>query len=376
MKIFLLNADPPFFQKGYALRRNRIWPPITLAIIAQGLEYAGHDIRLVDANARHMKDKEVIKAIGQFRPDLFIFSSDRHDAWQLPVPSHEYIRQFFDTYTWAGAVADTVAMIGPHGTLFPEEILKTIPSIDYVIQGEPEQKTLDFVKALDQGEPRSAGGICFLSSNGELRSNPDPGFVEDLDSLPLPAYHLLPMDLYRDNTAPDRKFGVVPTSRGCPMKCIFCSKTMYGSKFRTRSIENVLSELDLLVRQYGVGRIFFHDQLFLFKRKRIETLLQAMIDCRYDITWRCQTRIFSLDREILELMKRAGCTEAHVGLESTAPSVQKALNKSDADIDKFREVHALGRELGISISPNMIIGLPNETYDTVMESARFYNSMG
>jgi radical SAM superfamily enzyme YgiQ (UPF0313 family) len=151
---------------------------------------------------------------------------------------------------------------------------------------------------------------------------------------------------------------------------------MYGSKFRTRSIENVLEELDLLIHRFDVGRIFFHDQLFLFKRKRIQTLLEAIIEKRYNITWRCQTRLFSLDQEILELMKRSGCTEVHVGLETTSPSVQKAMRKSDADIETFKDIYEIGRKIGISISPNMMIGLPNDTLETVLESARFYNSMG
>jgi radical SAM superfamily enzyme YgiQ (UPF0313 family) len=376
MKIFLLNADPPFFQKGFAMRRNRAWPPITLGIIAQALENAGHDLRLVDANATHLKDKEVLRELHRFRPALFIYSSDRHDAWQLPLPSHGYIEKFFKAYAAGPHRAESVVMIGPHGTLFPDALLERIEAVDYVVRGEPEQKTIDLVKALEAGEPRGAEGISFRKSDGTLEHRPDPGFVEDLDALPFPAYHLLPMHLYRDNTAPERAFAVVPTSRGCPMTCVFCTKAMYGSRFRTRSVENVLDELDLLVRRHAVGRVFFHDQLFLFKRPRVEALLTALIERGYDITWRCQTRLFSLDQKILDLMKRAGCTEVHVGLESAAPSVQKALKKSDADLEKFKEIHALGAEMGVKISPNMIIGLPNDTYDTVMESARSYHAMG
>ncbi|MHC4942403.1 MAG: B12-binding domain-containing radical SAM protein [Planctomycetota bacterium] len=376
MKIFLLNSDPPFFKKGVALRRNRVWPPITLAIIAQGLEQAGHDIRLVDANATHLKNRKVLREIELFKPDLLIYSSDRHDAWQLPLPSHAYIEEFFLAHEKCKNKAETVLMIGPHSTLFPDTVLSTIPGVDFAIRGEPEQKTLDFVEALQREEPRSAAGVSFRKENGEVTNNPDPGFVEDLDLLPMPAYHLLPMDLYRDNTAPDKKLGVIPTSRGCPMKCIFCSKIMYGSRYRIRSIENVLEEVDLLVRRYGVRSIFFHDQILTFKRKRTEELLHALVERNYDLTWRCQTRIFTLDEDLLELMKKAGCVTVHVGLESTDPKVQSAMQKTDADIDKFKELYALGQKIGVTIAPNMIIGLPNDTRESIMESARFYHDLG
>lgn len=375
MRIFLLNPEPPYYQGRLVMRRNRVFPPITLAIIAQGLERAGHDIRLMDANALHLGDKEILAEIQSFKPDLLIYSSDRHDAWQLPLPDHKYMEDFFRAYSGKAEPAP-VLMIGPHGTLFPDTILKTIPAVDYLVRGEPELKTLDFVEAFAGDEPRKADGISFAKANGEIVHNPDPGFVEDLDALPLPAYHLLPMDLYRDSRAPDRRFGLVVTSRGCPMSCIFCSKSMYGSKFRIRAIENVLEEVDLLIRRYGVGRIFFHDQILLFKRERIEELLEALIERRYDLTWRCQTRLFNLDKEILELMKKSGCTEIHVGLESISPEVQSAVKKKDADVDKFIEMYELGKEMGVSISPNMIIGLPNDTYESVMESARFYHDLG
>jgi radical SAM superfamily enzyme YgiQ (UPF0313 family) len=376
MKIFLLNPEPPYYRSRLVMRRNRVWPPITLAIIANGLELAGHDVRLLDANALHKKNPEIVKAIRSFAPDLLIYSSDRHDAWQLPVPDNGYIEAFFKALETGRADVETSLVIGPHGTLFPETILDTIPAIDFLVRGEPEEKVLSFVEALQEGEPRSAKGISYRKGNKEVVHNEDPGFIQDLDALPLPAYHLLPMHLYRDNTAPDRRFGLVVTSRGCPMACIFCSKSMYGSRFRTRSIEKVLEEVDLLVRRYQVGRIFFHDQILLLKRDRIETLLQGLVERKYDLTWRCQTRLANLDREILLLMKKAGCTEVHVGLESISPEVRQAVKKTDGDTEKFVDMHRLGEELGISISPNMIIGLPNETYETVMESARFYTGMG
>jgi len=377
MKIFLLNPEPPYFKSRLVMRRNRIFPPITLAIIAKALEEEGHDIRLVDANALHLKEDDILGHILEFKPDLLIYSSDRHDAWQLPVPSNTYISEFLEAFAGIRTGSDTrVLVIGPHGTLFPDLLLDTLPRIDYLVRGEPEQKTLDFVKALEKGDPESSPGISFRKADGTVVHNPDPGFVEDLDLLPMPAYHLLPMVVYRDNTAPDRGFGLVLTSRGCPMSCIFCSKSMYGSKFRTRSIDKVLEEVDLLVRRFGVRRIFFHDQILLFKRERIEKLLNALIDNHYDLTWRCQTRLFTLDEEILGLMKKAGCTEIHVGLESISSEVQRAVKKKDAGIEKFKEIHDLGKKIGISISPNMIIGLPNETRETVMESARFYNAMG
>jgi len=376
MKIFLLNPEPPYFRKRFVMRRNRVWPPITLAIIANSLEQSGHDIRLMDANALHKKNSEIIQELRSFNPEMLIYSSDRHDAWQLPVPDNGYIKKFFSDLDKSRIQIETKVLIGPHGTLFPENLLTQIPSIDFLVRGEPEIKVLDFIEAFENGSHHQAKGISYRKENNDIVNNEDPGFIEDLDLLPLPAYHLLPMHLYQDNTTPGLGFGLVVTSRGCPMACVFCSKSMYGSKFRVRSIPTVLEEVDLLVQRYGVKRIFFHDQILLFKKPRIEEFLKEIISRRYDLSWRCQTRLFNLDTDILKLMKKAGCTEIHVGLESISQKVRKAINKADTDTEKFLEIHKLGEEIGISISPNMIIGLPNETYETVMESARFYNELG
>jgi radical SAM superfamily enzyme YgiQ (UPF0313 family) len=376
MKVFLLNPETPHFQRRFVMRRNRIFPPISLAIIAQGLERSGHDIRLLDANARQLKNAQVVREISRFRPDLLIYSSDRHDAWQLPVPDHGYMKSFFKALEEEATGPRDTVIIGPHGTLFPEVLLEDLPSVRYLIRGEPEEKTLDFVEALEGGSPLAAAGLSYRDEGNKPVHNADPGFIQDLDALPLPAYHLLPMDLYRDNTAPKHRFGFLVTSRGCPMSCIFCSKSMYGSDFRTRSIDKVMEEVDLLVNRYRVGRIFFHDQIFLFKRKRIEVLLGRLIERRYALTWRCQTRLFTLDAEMLKRMKQAGCTEIHVGLESISSDVQKAVKKKDADIEKFQEIYEMGKEIGISIAPNMIIGLPNETPESVLESARYYHDRG
>ena len=376
MRIFLLNPEPPYYRRGLVLRRNRVWPPISLAIIAAGLEKAGHDVRLHDANVSRWSNRRIMDELSAYGPDLLIFSTDRHDAWQLPVPDHGYIEQFFADFEAQGTPAERILVIGPHGTLYPDALIDHIPSIDFVIRGEPEEKTLAFVEALADGDPFDAGGLTYRCASGNAKHNPDPGFIRDLDALPLPAYHLLPMHDYRDNTAPDHRFGLVVTSRGCPMACIFCSKSMYGNRFRTRSVGHVLDEVDLLVKKYGVKRIFFHDQILLHKRKRIETLLDELIRRRYGITWRCQTRLANLDREILERMAKAGCTEVHVGLESISAEVRKAVKKNDQDRDRFLKLNALGEELGVRISPNMIIGLPGETYESVLETARFYTDMG
>ena len=348
MKVFLFNPEPPYFRRGLVLRRNRIFPPISLAIIARVLEEAGHEVLLLDANALHIRDRDAFREVRRFRPDLLIYSSDRHDAWQLPVPSHDYIAAFFRGLgAWIEDETETL-LIGPHAALFPEVLFEEVPGLRWIVRGEPEEKTARFVEALEKGEPEAAPGVSFRR-RGEVVHNPDPGFVEDLDALPMPAYHLLPMDRYRDNTAPGLPFGLVVTSRGCPMTCVFCSKSMYGSRFRTRSIDKVLEELDLLVTRFGVRRVFFHDQILLYRRPRIEKLLQAMIDRNWRLSWRCQTRLFTLDEEILALMRRAGCTEVHVGLESAAAEVQQGMHKADADVDRFLAIHEAGRKLGVAV---------------------------
>jgi radical SAM superfamily enzyme YgiQ (UPF0313 family) len=202
---------------------------------------------------------------------------------------------------------------------------------------------------------------------------PDPVKYADF---PSPAWHLLPMDRYHDAAAPTVPFAMLETSRGCPMPCGYCYKQMFGDRQSKRKPEQVLDEVQEVVERYGVRRIMFQDQIFTLDRKHTTAICEGLIarGLAAKIEWRCQTRLNGMKNELLKLMRDAGCVELYTGLETGSEAIQGEISK--LTLAEFLAYRDFGESVGLKISPNMILGLPGETYDTAMESILFFHRLG
>jgi radical SAM superfamily enzyme YgiQ (UPF0313 family) len=205
------------------------------------------------------------------------------------------------------------------------------------------------------------------------KDEPDPVKYADF---PSPAWHLLPMDRYRDNPAPDVPFAMLETSRGCPMPCGYCYKQMFGDRQSKREPSQVLDEVQEVVERFGVRRIMFQDQIFTLDRKHTTAVCQGLIErgLAAKIEWRCQTRLNGMKNELLKLMHDAGCAEIYTGLETGSDTIQGEISK--LTLEEFLAYRDYGESIGLRISPNMILGLPGETYETAMESILFFHRLG
>lgn len=379
MKIVLVSPPVAPFRFGSVLLKTRNWQPYSLAIVAAGLEQLGHEVRIFDGHALGWSNEETVKNVVAAQPDVLLYSSARHDAWELPTPDYKFIFEFFDKLRAAagGKINFTVTVEGPHGTLEPDRLFRGIPELKYLARHEPEEPLLELFKNReDPGAIRNIHDISWRGADGVVHHNPDGRALENLDALPLPAFHLLPMDRYREHGGAEMPFSIVVTSRGCPMPCGYCFKEMFGSKLRLRSIPSVIAELELLINKYGVKRVYFHDQIFTLNRRRTHELCEAIIAAglHKKFSWRCQTRLNGMKEETLQIMKTAGCVEIQTGLESAAPEIQERILKlSIADFVKNRE---FGERIGLRISPNNVIGLPGETLATALASLKFYHRLG
>ncbi len=377
MKISIVNPHIPVFQRNYAFRKTRRWQPLSTAIVAAWLEARGWEIDFVDAHVEDLDDATVVRRVKEFAPDVLYYSTERTDAWELPIPDTAYIEGFFREAEGQGLTASHVLLEGPHGSIFPEDMLKRLPAVDACLRGETEPVSFAALAAIEEGTPWSAvKSVSWRDDAGAIHHNEDDPAPLKYKDFPSPAWHLLPMDRYRDNAAPDVPFAMLETSRGCPMPCGYCYKQMFGDRQSKRDPEQVLDEVQEVVERYGVRRIMFQDQIFTLDRRHTAAVCQGLIDrgLAEKIEWRCQTRLNGMKNELLKLMRDAGCVEIYTGLETGSDTIQKEISK--LTLEEFLNYRDYGESIGLTISPNMILGLPGETYETAIESIRFFHKLG
>jgi anaerobic magnesium-protoporphyrin IX monomethyl ester cyclase len=264
-------------------------------------------------------------------------------------------------------VANIVKQVNPeirvvvgsyHPTFCAEQVLRN-PDIDFAVVGEGEIPFLKLIKEIQADSPKweSVPSLCYRDKEGTIRRTPPAGRLDNLDDLPFPARDLVMFsnyDFYRVHS--------VITARGCPYRCSFCSdQYFYPGKMRRRSLENVLKELVHLKETYPqMDYVDFVDGTFTYDRKYLEDLCQALIDRKLNISWRCTARYDTIDREMLKLMKKSGCTALYIGLESGSDEVLKELKKN-MSVSSIVEASKIVRDAGIISVTSMLLGSPNES---------------
>ncbi len=247
------------------------------------------------------------------------------------------------------------------------------PSLDYIVEGEPN----DTIYELARGAPleRILGLGYRAKPNGVWSHNPSRPMQVDLDELPFPKWELLP---YREYKLPASSMrGDVPylpmlSSRGCPIGCHYCPYPVgQGLKWRKRSAENVVDEMEHLVRDLGVRYILLRDPMFSFNQRRVHAICDEIVHRGLEFEWKCETRVDFLKAPTLRAMAAAGCTGVNFGVESADVEIQKSVGRAPIDQEKFRQTIALCRELGIDTFAFFIIGLPGDTVTSILKTIRF-----
>ncbi len=321
-----------------------------------------------------LNDKEIIERIESYLPEVVV----------ITVPFSGWSSAAFGVAALVKRVSKetTTVLIGLHPSARPTECLRQ-PNVDFVVIGEPEKTVLELASFLEQGrrnELHKVKGIGFVE-NGETKINASRPFIEDLDSLPFPARHLLPMKQFFEAAAKMpisgnlRKPSVrMLTSRGCPYGCIFCSNHLVmGKKWRARSTGNVISEIEHIISTYGVHQIDFLDDNIAFDRKRLMSICNLIIEKDLNIEW-CTpngVRADSLDEELLRKMRKAGCVSILIAPESGVQRVVDQIIKKKQDLKKVEEVVIAARKLGIRVGCFFIIGIIGETKEDIKATIRY-----
>ena len=321
-----------------------------------------------------LKNEEIIARIKSFAPDAVV----------ITVPFSGWSSAAFDVAATVKKVDKdiAIALIGLHPSARPAECLKQ-PSVDFVVIGEPEETVLELAGVLEQGkksELKKVKGIGFVE-NGETIITASRPFIQDLDSLPFPARHLLPMKQFFEAAKKIpisgnlRKPSVrMLTSRGCPYGCIFCSnRIVMGRQWRARSAENVVAEIEHIIATYDIRQIDFLDDNIAFDRKRLETICDLIVEKDLNIEW-CTpngVRADSLDSELLAKMRKAGCVSILIAPESGVQRVVDQIIKKRQDLRKVEEVIIAARKLGIKVGCFFIIGMIGETKDDIKATIKY-----
>lgn len=276
-----------------------------------------------------------------------------------------------------------IVMGGIHPSTVPKEILLD-KNVDAVVVGEGEYTMARLIEALEkQQELNVVKGLVWRTTNNKIVANPPCPPINDLDDLPFPAYDLMPMDIYLSKAkghGPLMKrtpFTSMVTSRGCNMRCIYCSvPNICGGKWRARSPENVVEELDFLISKYKIREIHFDDDNITFNQKRMSRICDLLRD--YDITWTVPggVAIWTLNRKLIEKIAKSGCFALPFGIESGDDYIRTKVIGKPINLEFAKKVIRHCKELGIWVHCFFILGLPGENEKTIRKTIKVALSIG
>jgi len=375
MKILLLNPptqdNKKFIREGRCTQEQGVWatlwPPVSLATIGAVLEQDGHTVRIIDCAAAGTPWDALGAEIAQLAPGLIIWSTGTPSI-QNDLNLAAYIKEINPE--------GTTAVFGTHVTALDRQCLEKFPALDVIIRNEPEQTARELARCLRDGAPyEGIAGLTVRAATGEIIANPPRSFIEDLDSLPFPAWHLIDTALYRLPFSGEPVLIVAPL-RGCPFQCSFCTcQTYYGKRLRKRSMARVLQEIEYDMQQFGVRNFFIWAETFVVDKHYVEELCREIIHSNLKISWTCNSRVDTVDAELLKLMAQAGCWMISFGIESAEQKVLDGVDKGTT-VEQAAAAVRMAHEAGIRTVGHFILGLPGETLDSIKRTIAYAKNLG
>lgn len=354
----VLLVQPPLPPPMDAYVRDVVLcPPLGLSYIASTLMAEGFDVEIVDAAIENLNLKDIANIIGRKSPRLLGISAATYtykNALKVAEISKEVDSSIF------------TVLGGPHVTFRPDEALKN-KAVDAVIRGEGEYATLDLARALfNKGELHKVAGLSFKNSSRQHIHNPDRPLIRDLDSLPFPARKSLPLSLYKIPAS-------IITSRGCPYNCIFCAaKALSGGVYRVRSPENVVAEVKELLKIISPEFLFIADDTFTVFHDRTRRIAESFKDM--GLRWVCESRVNTVNRDIINILAESGCFSIQFGVESGSQKILNSINKG-ITIEQVRKAIRWCLEAGIQPVCSFMVPHPEDTWETVKETEQFMEEL-
>ncbi|HSO26077.1 MAG TPA: radical SAM protein [Methanobacteriaceae archaeon] len=357
MKVLLVN--PPHIISKYKFI-GLVAPPLGISYIAAVLEKNSVDVSIIDASAMEMDWYELGKEIEKISPDVVAITA--------LTPT---IEQALETAKIAKSILpeSTIILGGYHPTFTFKKLLEN-EFLDIIIIGEGEYTMLEVVQSLLNGSDlRRVKGIAtqdFVTPTREI--------IEDLDTLPFPARHLLPMDKYKILNI-KLPTGTLVSGRGCPYQCSFCSSAaMHGKKLRLRSAQNVVDEMKHLINDHHAETIAFMDDTFTINKKRVEEICDELKKRDLDVYWGCTTRVDTLSLDLLKKMKDSGCITLFMGVESADQLILNNINKQTT-INKVKKAFELARNYDMRTIASVVLGMPGDSRENILKTIKFVKNL-
>ncbi|MDD3065063.1 MAG: radical SAM protein [Endomicrobiaceae bacterium] len=368
MKIFLIN--PPILSVNPVIS-NLFFnsPPLGILYIAAVLEKNNIEVHVIDAALESMSFKNIIEKIEFDSPDIvgitsttFSFSSAKNLASIIKKINPEI----------------KIIIGGSHASAVGEDALNDT-DFDFAVIGEGEFTFLELIQNINKGFDfiKNIKGIVYRDVNNNIRKTLPRPLIENLDILPFPARHLIPIHKYKPQPNDKRDIPKISliSSRGCPYNCIFCGKSVFGTSYRSFSPEYIVSEMKSVIKQFGAKDIAFIDSLFTVSIERVEKICREILKNKLNIPWTCTIRANIIkDKSILKLMKESGCWRIRIGIESGNENILKLINK-ELDLKHLKKVISWADETELQPKGFFMIGHFTENINTIKDSIRLAKSL-
>ncbi len=363
-KVDVLFVTPPF-SYGILDSLSPRSPPLGIAVLAAVLEKKRYSVKILDAFTLGITHEEIIQYIKSENPEILAIASVTAN---FPLA----MNIFKDAKKECPSLITIYG--GPHATILPETVIGN-EAVDIIIIGEAEHTIQEVVESIikKNRDLENIKGIWYKDTKKNIQKNQLRELIQNLDELPIPAYHLLPMDKYRPYAALDvgRKFSTIISSRGCTAHCTFCSSVQMNEyKWRQRSAKLVADEIELLYNQYGINHIYFQDDEFTVNHKRVLDICQEIKARELDIIWECLTRVNNIKEKVLQAMYDAGCRSIILGVECGYQEGIDRLNKY-ITLEQVERAVQITKKVGIEVKCSFLIGFPWEGEKEIKQTIAF-----
>lgn len=359
----VLLVSPPIERRRVYGRFFRVapnLPPLGICYLASILLQDGHQVEVADCSGERKTWGDLRKRIEGFSPHVVGITS----TTVAYSSARELIRRVKEFSPEVRTILG-----GAHISALPDATMAECDRLDIGVVGEGEQTMSELLGVMGKGgDLTRVKGIIFRDGRRAVRT-PARGLIPDLDSIPFPARHLL-KDLRHYSHTPFRGHGFTTSmisSRGCPYSCSFCDQTVFGKRWRAHSPDYVLEEMALIKKDYGVQFISFEDDNFLVSRERVVQISERLITSGLDLRWGCSVRERNIDKDVLHLMRRAGCRVIYLGIETASPRLL-GLMKKEVSTEEMKKTAGLVKGAGIDLYGSFILGLPTETEEETKET--------
>jgi len=363
MKVLLINpslieVNVGHYQKATEKQRG-IYPSLGLGYIAAVLEKEKHQVAIVDYDAELQAWKRIENICHKWHPEVIGFYAMTWTFRQANVLAKK-IKELLPQAKFVVG--------GPNLTCLPYQSMQD-SIFDFGVISEGENTIIELIDALNKKKEdfSQIKGLIYKKKR-DIIINALRSLIEELDSLPFPARHLMPIKNYYDISARNKHFATLIATRGCPFECTFCDrKNRMGRRWRVRSPQNIIDEIKKIKSKYNIKEYMFFDDNFVVDQEWIKELCLKIIGQKLNIIWECRARVDMINRIILKNMKDAGCYRIRFGFESGNNEILKIMKKG-ITVEQSLKCAEICKEIGVEIFGYFILGAPGETEKTMNET--------